>query len=164
MAAWKATTVARVAAVAAAQFGAGMIAGRPSDAQFYRQLKQAPFAPPAWAFGPAWAIAKTSSSCSLIRVLDRRRMRGRRAYLILAGVDAGLYVTFSYVYFRKKSPLLAAVWTCSTAAATAAQLAVVARADRKAAIGLMPQAAWLSLATPVAVYQAMHNPGPIICA
>ena len=156
------STWAKVAGLATAQFAAGMVAGRPSDPQFYRALKQAPFAPPAWAFGPAWAVAKAGSSWSAVQVIEHRQMPNRAAYLALAGVDAGLYVTFSYVYFRKKSPLLAAVWTCATAAVTAGQLGIAARSDRSTALGLIPQAAWLSLATPVALYQAVLNPGPVV--
>ena len=154
--------VAQVVGVAVAQFAAGAVAGRPSDPEFYRALKQAPFAPPAWAFGPAWAIAKTGAAVSLVRVLRNKQMEGRSAYLALAAVDAGIYVSFSYVYFRKKSPLLAAVWTCANAAVTSGELILTARGDKIAALGLAPQAAWLSLATPVALYQAAANPGPVI--
>lgn len=156
--------VAAVVGIAIAQFAAGAVAGRPSDPEFYRGLRQAPFAPPAWAFAPAWAIAKTGAAVSLVRVLGDRTVEGRRTYLALAAADAGIYVSFSYVYFRKKSPLLAAVWTCANAAVTAGELIVVARADRVAVLGLAPQAAWLSLATPVALYQAAANPGPVIRA
>jgi tryptophan-rich sensory protein len=156
------STLAKVAAVAVVQFASGMVAGRPSDPEFYRALKQAPFAPPAWAFAPAWALAKSASSWSLVRVFEQKQMANRNAYLALGVVDAGLYVTFSYVYFRKKSPLLAAVWTCSTAAVTAGQCAIAVRADRPAALGLIPQAMWLCIATPVALYQAANNPGPVI--
>ena len=156
--------VAAVVGLAVAQFAAGAVAGRPSDPEFYRGLRQAPFAPPAWVFAPAWAIAKTGAAVSVARVLGNRDMEGRRTFLALAAADAGIYVTFSYVYFRKKSPLLAAVWTCANAAVTAGELIVVSRADRVAALGLAPQAAWLSLATPVALYQAAANPGPVIRA
>ena len=162
MTTFRKSTWAKVAGVALAQFTAGMIAGRPSDPEFYRSLKQALFAPPAWAFGPAWAIAKSGSAWSLVRVIAHKDMPERTSYLTLAAVDAGLYVTFSYVYFRKKSPLLAAVWTVATATVTAGQLGIAARSDRPAAVGLIPQAAWLSLATPVALYQAANNPGPVI--
>lgn len=158
------SSVAKVAGIAVAQFVAGAVAGRPSDPEFYRGLKQAPFAPPAWVFAPAWAIAKTGAAVSLVRVLHDQRMDRRPAYLVLAAADAAIYVSFSYVYFRKRSPLLAAVWTCADAAVTAGELFVAARADRITTLGLVPQAAWLTLATPVAVYQARHNPGPVIRA
>lgn len=151
-----------IATLASAQFVAGALTGRPTDPDFYRSLDQAPFAPPSWAFAPAWAIAKTGSSISAVTVWERRDMRGRKAYLTLETLGAALYVTFPYVYFRKKSPVLAAVWTCATAGVIAAQGSLLARSDRRAALGLLPEAAWLALATPAAIYQAARNPGPVI--
>jgi tryptophan-rich sensory protein len=55
---------------------------------------------------------------------------------------------------------LAVVWTVADAAATAAALPLLARHDKKAALALAPQAAWLALATPTGIYQARVNPDP----
>lgn len=153
---------ALVAGIAGAQFVGGALAGRPNDPQFYRGLKQAPFAPPSWAFAPAWLVAKVGAATSTARVARNPAMPSRAAYLALASIDAGIYVTFSYVYFRKRSPLLAAVWTCADAIVTARQVSIVARTDRVALAGLVPQSAWLCIALPVAVYQAVSNPGPVV--
>ena len=60
--------------------------------------------------------------------------------------------------------MLAAVWTCATAGVIAAQGSLLVRSDRRAALGLVPEAAWLALATPAAIYQAARNPGPVIRA
>ena len=153
---------ARPTALTAALLGAGAIAGRPDDPEYYRSLEQAPFAPPSWAFGPAWTVAKLGWSVAVVRGTRSVRGPDRRALLALAIADAGVYVSFSYVYFRKRSPMLAAVWTVADAVLTATAIPLLARHDRTAAAALAPQAAWLSLAAPVAVYQAAANPDPLL--
>ncbi|GLY17381.1 hypothetical protein Kisp01_43960 [Kineosporia sp. NBRC 101677] len=140
---------------------AGAAAGRPEDPEYYRSLRQAPYAPPAAAFGPAWAIAKLGWSVATIRAARSVEGPDRKRLLALAAVDAAVYVSFSYAYFRRRSPVLAAAWTATDAVVTAASLPLLARHDKAAAAALLPQAAWLSLATPVSVYQAQANPDPI---
>ncbi len=150
-----------VPAVTAGLLAAGAVAGRPDDPQYYRSLRQAPFAPPSWAFGPAWTVAKLGASTALVRAARQVRGRDRRRLAVLGAADAAIFVSFSYVYFRRRSPVLAAAWTVADAAVTAAALPLLARHDRTAALALAPQAAWLSLATPVGVYQAVANPDPV---
>lgn len=149
------------AALTAGLLVAGTAAGRPDDPDYYRALRQAPYAPPPAAFGPAWTIAKLGWSVATLRAAKAVRGRDRPRLLALAAVDAAVYVSFSYAYFRKKSPVLAAVWTATDAVVTATALPLLARNDKTAAAALLPQAAWLALATPVAVYQAQANPDPI---
>ncbi|GLY30532.1 tryptophan-rich sensory protein [Kineosporia sp. NBRC 101731] len=151
----------RPVALTAGLMLAGTAAGRPDDPAYYRSLRQAPYAPPPVAFGPAWAIAKLGWSVATLRAARTVPGPDRGRLLALAAVDAAVYVSFSYAYFRRRSPVLAAAWTATDAAVTAAALPLLARHDRAAAAALLPQAAWLGLATPVAVYQARANPDPI---
>jgi tryptophan-rich sensory protein len=152
---------AQTGALALTQFAVGAAAGRPDDPDYYRSLRQAPFAPPSWAFGPAWAVAKTGTSFALVRTLhDRRPGRGR--LLALFATDTAVFVTFSYVYFRRRSPVLAAMWTATDAVTTGLLTRELARDDAAAAAAMAPQLAWLSLATPVALWQAATNPDPLL--
>jgi translocator protein len=151
-----------VPALTAGLLAAGAVAGRPDDPEYYRSLRQAPFAPPAWAFGPAWTIAKLGASAAAVRAARSVTGRDRTVLAALALADAAVFVSFSYVYFRKRSPVLAAIWTVADAAVTAAALPMLARHDRAAAAALAPQAAWLSLATPAGIYQAAANPDPFL--
>ncbi|HET8971272.1 MAG TPA: TspO/MBR family protein [Candidatus Nanopelagicales bacterium] len=153
---------AQTGALALTQFALGAAAGRPEDPDYYRSLRQAPFAPPSWAFGPAWAIAKTGSSYALLRTAAHTSGGRRRRLLALFGADAAVFVTFSYVYFRRRSPVLAAVWTGADAAVTVALTRELAGEDITAAAALAPQLAWLTLATPVALWQAATNPDPLL--
>jgi tryptophan-rich sensory protein len=105
-----------VTALTAGLLAAGTLAGRPDDPDYYRALRQAPYASPPAAFGPAWTIAKLGWSVSVLRAARTVPSRDRNR---------------------------------------------LARNDKAAAAALLPQAAWLTLATPVAVYQAQANPDPI---
>lgn len=154
-------TALKPVALTAGLMLAGMAAGRPEDPDYYRSLRQAPFAPPPAAFGPAWAIAKLGWSVASVRAARTVQGPDRKRLLALAAVDAAVYVSFSYAYFRRRSPVLAAAWTATDAAVTATALPLLSRNDKGAAAALLPQAAWLTLATPVAVYQAQANPDPI---
>lgn len=152
---------AQTAALALTQLALGAATGRPDDPDYYRSLRQAPFAPPPWAFGPAWALAKTGSSYALVRTLHRHEA-GRGRIFALFAADTAVYVSFSYVYFRRRSPVLAAVWTTADAVTTALLTRDLAQQDGVAAAAMTPQLAWLSLATPVAVWQAAINPDPLL--
>ncbi|MEO6822888.1 MAG: TspO/MBR family protein [Candidatus Nanopelagicales bacterium] len=155
------TAWVQAAVLAGAQLAVGSAWGRPDDPAYYRALEQAPFAPPSWVFGPAWVIAKSGTSYAAVRTL-RGQCRGKGRLLTLFAADAAVFVTFSYVYFRRRSPVLAAVWTVADAALTAVLLADLARQDSIAAAAVAPQAAWLSLAAPTAVWQAATNPDPLL--
>lgn len=146
---------------AAGQFAVSSVGGRPDDASYYRELKQAPFAPPSWAFAPAWAVARTGTAYALVRTWRHGGARRGRA-LALYAADAAIFVSFSYVYFRKRSPVLAAAWTTADAILVGSLLAAVAPEDKRAATALLPQAAWLALATPAGLWQAAVNPDPLL--
>ena len=157
-------TAALAAGLLAVGWATGKRAGGPQERRYYRSLEQAPYAPPAWAFAPAWAIAKTGTSWTTARVAAAWPDAGRTRMTLaaLAVLDLAIYTTFTHIYFRRRSPKLAAAWTVTDAVVTAAAVPLVARTDRVAALGLAPQAGWLALATPVALYQARHNPDPIL--
>lgn len=152
-------TAALATGMLAIGWATGKRSGGPRERRYYRSLDQAPYAPPAWAFAPAWAVAKTGVSWTTARIASAGPGAGRTrgALAALAVLDLAVYTTFTHVYFRRRSPRLAAAWTVADAVVTAAALPLVARTDRVAALGLVPQAGWLALATPVAVHQARHN-------
>jgi tryptophan-rich sensory protein len=73
-----------------------------------------------------------------------------------------LFSTFSYVYFRKRSPILAFIWTTAMWILTIASVLLSLENDRKIALSLGSLLAWLTLATPVAAYQAARNPDELL--
>lgn len=135
---------------------------RPEDREYYEDLRQAPFAPPAWVFGPAWAVNNASVLWGNLGLLNLPEdTPNRRPLLWLQGASWALFGTFSYVYFRKRSPILAFVWTATFYVLTIISALLSWRVDRKISLSFASLLLWLSLATPVAAYQMTHNPDPL---
>lgn len=119
---------------------------------------QAPWAPPGWIFGPAWLLINVFVVRALYILLnDPDRNRREKALLALQAGIWIIYMSFGYVYFRKKSPVLAAVWTVTDALLAACSFTLAGRQGRKLAVNYLPLLAWTSYAGTVAVYQALEN-------
>jgi tryptophan-rich sensory protein len=132
---------------------------RAEDREYYERMRQAPFAPPSWAFAPAWALNNASVLWGNLRLLNLPEdAPNRRALLWLQGASWFLFSTFGYVYFRKRSPILAFVWTAAFAVLTVASAVLSWRIDRKVALSFATLLGWLALATPTAAYQMLYNP------
>ncbi len=146
----------------AANSVSGVSVGRNRDDEaFYENMRQASFAPPAWAFAPAWAVNNASVLWGNLRLANLPKdAPNRRLLLWLQGASWALYSTFAYVYFRKRSPILAFVWTAGMYALTIPSAILSWRLDRKIAWSFLTLLLWLSLATPVALFQMLHNPDP----
>jgi tryptophan-rich sensory protein len=82
--------------------------------------------------------------------------------LSLQGASWFLFSTFAWVYFKKKSPILAFVWTAAMWLLTIASVLLSLKNDRKITLSLATLLAWLTLATPVAAYQAARNPDQLL--
>ena len=142
----------------------GLSIGRRSeDRAFYEPMKLPPYAPPGWLFAPVWAINNAFTLWGNLRLLNRpEKTPDRTSMLVAQGVSWGIFATFAYVYFRKRSPILAVLWTFADWLLTTASIGLAARSRRPdVALSLATKWVWLSLATPVAAYQARHNPDPL---
>lgn len=146
---------------------AGLAIGRRSeDRAFYEAMDLPRYAPPGWLFAPVWAINNAFTLWGNLRLLNRPPATpGRAAGLALQGASWGLFGTFALVYFRLRSPILAAVWTAADWLLTTAAIGLALKHRQKdVAASLATKWAWLSLAMPVATYQARHNPDPLFAA
>lgn len=147
----------------AVNLASGLSERRAEDRRFYESFEQAPFAPPSWAFAPVWAANNASTLWGNLRLLDQPEdIPNRRTLLWLQGVSWLVFSTFGWVYFEKKSPILAFVWTVVFWVLTIASVLLNLQNDRKLALSLGPLLAWLTLATPVAAYQAVRNPDELL--
>ncbi|MBC7552560.1 MAG: tryptophan-rich sensory protein [Taibaiella sp.] len=124
------------------------------------KLKQAPWAPPAFLFAPAWATINFFLLNAIKRILSSDLPEKRKLLLLQAGIWA-IFFSFNYVYFRKKSPVLAAIWTLSDSVLAIASLVISMKNDKKTALNFFPLVLWTTYAGTIADYQALKNPDPV---
>lgn len=141
----------------------GLSVGRRSeDQRYYEAMNQAPWAPPSWVFGPAWTFNNISVLWGNLRLLNLPEATPqRRTLLWLQGASWAIFSTFSYVYFNRRSPILAFTWTGGMYVLTISSMLLASRIDRKIVLSLVSLFLWLSLATPTAAYQMVYNPDPL---
>ncbi len=133
---------------------------RQEDDELYQDFKQPVWAPPGWAFPVAWTASTIGLAAAVQHVLLRPQHRRRGELLAYLGVHTALYATFSRVYFDERSPVLAAVWTVSDLAVCHLAFYRALGVNSKVALGFVPVNLWLTLAAPLAIYQAAANDDP----
>lgn len=151
-----------VLALAAVTIVGVLQSGRKTDTRkmYKRKNEQAPWAPPAWLFGPAWTVNNIMLLWALIKILNDKSLTNRSALLGLQGGIWAIYFSFGYVYFRKGSTILAEVWTQTDALLATASLATAMRSNKKIALAHLPLFAWTWYASSVSAYQVVKNPDP----
>lgn len=126
------------------------------------KLEQAPWAPPAWLFGVAWPVNNIFVLQALQHLLQLEDIPEKKKLLILQAAIWTVFFSFSYVYFRKKSPVLAAVWTVADAALSISSFVLARKVDKKLAYYYIPLSVWTGYASTVATYQALMNADPVL--
>ena len=138
----------------------GQTTKKQQEKMYEKKLVQAKWAPPSWIFGPVWAINNYFILSALVRILTHDVPNKNNLLLLQAGIWS-LFFSFNYVYFKKKSPILAAVWTTADSAFALLSMLAAFKADKKTALNYLPLVLWTGFASTVADYQALKNPDPI---
>jgi benzodiazapine receptor len=141
-----------------------LVTGNPKKNRglYENNFRQAPWAPPGWVFGPAWLLINIFVVRALYTLLnDPGEDRRDKALLLLQAGIWMIYVSFGYAYFRKKSPVLAAIWTVKDAGLALASLLLARKRGWKFAVNYAPLLLWTSYAGSIAVYQALENRDPV---
>ena len=132
----------------AASFAAAAVGGIASAnaADFYGQLVQPTWAPPAWLFGPVWSVLFVLMGIAAWLVWRRHGFGGARVALTLFLVQLVVNGLWSWLFFawRLGAPALADVvflWLL-----IAATLTQFWRLHRVAACLLLPYLGWVSFA------------------
>lgn len=130
---------------------------------YEQELKQAPWAPPGWVFGPAWSLINIFLTRALFILLyEPDKKKHDKALLWLQGCIWLIFCTFGLVYFRKKSPVLAAVWTVADAGLATASILIARKKGIRFAAHYLPLLVWTYFASSVAIYQALENDDPVV--
>jgi tryptophan-rich sensory protein len=128
-----------------------------SERKLYnKELKQAPWAPPAWVFGPAWTV-NNFFVLQALRKLVQETGTHKKKLLTLQGFIWIIFFSFNYIYFKRKSTLLAALWSMTDTALAAASFTIALRRNKQLAWRYLPLLAWTGYASSLAGYQALEN-------
>lgn len=132
------------------------------DKRIYRKkFEQAPWAPPAWLFAPAWTFNNIFLVNAVNRLLERN-IPEKRKLLLLQGLIWTIFFSFNYVYVKKKSPVLATIWTMADNIAAVASFIIALRHDKKLAYNYIPLLLWTTFASTLSGYQAAYNKDPLL--
>ena len=133
-------------------------AGKSDDDYYDHALLSPPFAPPSWAFAPAWAINNIGTLWHNLHLLNMPAdTPHREAILRMQAANWALFSTFSTVFFRLRSPVLGAVWTVASFLLMLASAVLTRRTSPRLLLGLATTVAWLALASAVSGYIALRN-------
>lgn len=130
---------------------------------YENDLKTPVWAPPGWLFAPAWTFNNLFLIRALLRLLDKNEVVPHRTVLlILQAVIWTNFFSFGWVFFKKRSPVLGAVWTQTDAALALASFILALKQDRKFAGNYVPLLIWTWFASSVAWYTAVKNPDSLL--
>jgi tryptophan-rich sensory protein len=125
---------------------------------WYSLLRKPPFQPPKAAFGPVWTVLYGMIADSGRRVFLAPKSTARTVALGLWGTQLALNAAWSPLFFAKRRPRHALVDLGALLVAIGAYVAVAARVDRKAAIEILPYAAWSGFAGALNAEIVRRNP------
>ena len=153
---WKPVLVAAAAALFVAVLGALMTDLGP----WYLSLRQPPWKPPDWAFGPVWTtIFALAAAAGVIGWRRAPRRATRELLLLLFAMNGFLNVLWSLLYFRLHRPDWALIQVPFLWLSVLALIVVLARYARVAAWLLAPYLVWVTIAA-VLNWQTVQLNGP----
>jgi len=139
--------VAGLALAFAVCLGVGAVGGLATSSSvstWYQELARPSWTPPGWLFGPVWL---TLYAMMAVAVWEVWRSRGspRRA-LTFFGIQLGLNLAWSFLFFGLRSPGLGLIDILLLIAFIAATILAFRRHRPRAALLLAPYLAWTSFA------------------
>ena len=127
---------------------------------FYDAVKRPSWSPPRWVFVPILATFSAARLWGDLRLF--RAKKRKRALLALEAVSWVSFIAFAPTFFGLRSPRLGFLTNVAHAATTIASIALAPRVDSKAAVALVPTAAWLGYALPLGGWIAARNADPFL--
>ncbi|MBD9638557.1 tryptophan-rich sensory protein [Ensifer sp. ENS07] len=125
----------------------GQMATYPNIASWYSALDKPSFNPPNWVFAPVWTTLYILMAYAAFRLLILpTRTPGRLAALTLFYVQLALNALWSWMFFAMQSPAAGLVNIIVQIGIILTTIVQAWRVDKKAALCLVPLAAWVSFA------------------
>jgi len=119
----------------------------PNIPVWYAGLAKSPLNPPSWVFGPVWAVLFVLMGVSLFLIWRKGTDDPRaRTALVVFGLQLGLNVLWSALFFGLQSPFLGLIEIIALWLAILATIVLASRVSRPAAYLLVPYLAWVSFA------------------
>jgi tryptophan-rich sensory protein len=130
--------------------------------EFYGQLDQPSWAPPAWLFGPVWTVLYALMGVAAWRVYRTAGTAGAgsvRPELTLYVVQLALNSLWSWLFFAWHRGALAFVELVVLWLAIVATIVAFGRRDRLAGLLLLPYIVWVTFAGALCYTIWQRNPG-----
>jgi translocator protein len=152
------TTIVTACAVAAAA-AAGGVAADPGSA-WYRSLRKPRWQPPPPACALVWTPLYVTIAYAAAGALTRARSRDRRRLAGALILDLALNAAWTPLFFRARRPRAALAEIACLNIASVLLIRQTWRADRMAAVLLVPYAGWTVFATAPNAEIVRLNPSP----
>ncbi len=141
---WRPILVAAGAALVVAGLGTAATDLGP----WYQELRKPPWQPPDWLFGPAWTLIYALTALAGAMAWQAARTgRERRRILGLFGLNAGLNVLWSWLYFTWQRPGWALAEAVLLWLSIVLLIKGIAPLSGRASWLLLPYLLWVSFAT-----------------
>jgi tryptophan-rich sensory protein len=153
------STLAKTAAGVGAAATAGSLAATPRS-DWYRSLDKPRWQPPPAAFPVVWTSLYALIAVAGARALDHLHGTDRQQFGLAYAANLALNAGWTAIFFRARRPTLALLEILTLDVANVALLRRAWRADRAAALALLPYVAWTGFATVLNGAISSRNPGP----
>jgi translocator protein len=114
---------------------------------WYQTLEKPPFNPPDWVFAPVWTALYILMGIAAWRVWQSRSIENTRKALSIFGLQLGLNLTWSFLFFGLQRIDLALLEIFILLVTIVFNTIVFWRIDRLAGLMFMPYVLWVSYAT-----------------
>lgn len=151
---WKTYAATTIATVATAAAGSAAV---DADSAWYRSLSKPSWQPPSWAFGVVWTPLYASLAWATGRALNNASPGERTPLARSTAVNLIVNGAWNWLFFRKQSPAAGLLATLALDVSNVQLIGRVVRADKTAAVALLPYAAWCLFATALNAELAERN-------
>lgn len=136
---------------------AGGLATATSVKSWYVTLPKPEWTPPGWVFGPVWTLLYVMMAVAASMVWVTRSRRGECCPMTAFGVQLGLNLAWSVLFFGLRSPVLGFIDVCLLWGAIAVTATQFFRVSRTAGWLMVPYWLWVTFAATLNASIVLHG-------